>query len=183
MDSLASYVATGVVSLIVGLALRELEPKVKIVWWGAHQFLFEIPEPRRIDLLTQAITIQNIGRKSAEDVEIVHKRQPDFFKLWPALDYEESTTPAGEHVVRVKSLGPKEFFTIEFLSYATRPELQLIRSKAGQATLIPIQFQRVLPRWLRTISIGLLFIGLGFVVYWLLRAGVFILRGIGVLGG
>lgn len=181
MDTLAGYVATGVVSLLVGLALRELESKVKIVYWSPHQFLFQIPTPR-LDLFTHSITIQNIGRKAAEHVEIIHKRRPDFFKLQPALDYEESATPAGEHVVRVKSLGPKELFTIEFLSYATVPELQLIRSKAGQATSIPIQFYRVFPRWYRAILIGLFFIGLGFVIYWLLRATFFILKGLGVLG-
>ncbi len=36
MDSLTGYVATGLVMLIVGLLLRELEPKVKVVWWSPH---------------------------------------------------------------------------------------------------------------------------------------------------
>ncbi len=57
MDSLTGYVATGLVMLIVGLLLRELEPKVKVVWWSPHQFRFELPQPPNI-LLTHAITIQ-----------------------------------------------------------------------------------------------------------------------------
>lgn len=182
MDPLAGYVATGVVSLAVGLALRALEPKVKIVWWSPHQFLFQLKQPQ-VALLTHAITIQNIGRKTAEGVEIVHKSRPDFFKLQPALDYEESTTPAGEHVVRVKSLGPKEFFTIEFLSYATLPELQFIRSAAGHAQPIQIQPQRVFPRWWNALAALMFLIGVGFVVYWLLRAGLFLFKGIDALGG
>jgi hypothetical protein len=57
MDSLTGYVATGLVMLIVGLLLRELEPKVKVVWWSPHQFQFQLPQPPNI-LLTHAITIQ-----------------------------------------------------------------------------------------------------------------------------
>jgi hypothetical protein len=89
MDALATHVVTAVLSLAVGLALRVLEPKVRIVWWGAHQFLFQVPTlipdgpPQQVHLLTHALTIQNLGRKEAEWVEIVHRARPDFFKLQP----------------------------------------------------------------------------------------------------
>jgi len=180
MDTLAGYVATGVVTFVAGWALKTLEPKVKIVWWSAHQFLFQLTNPA-LALFTHAITVQNVGRKTAEAVEIVHKARPDFFKLQPALDYEEKTTPAGEHVIRVQSLGPKEFFTIEFLSYVSIPELLFIRSETGHALPIQIQPQRIFPYWLRLILNGLIFVGFGFVVYWLIRTGNFVLRGAGVL--
>jgi len=75
MDSLTGYVATGLDMLIVGLLLRELEPRVKVVWWSPHQFQFQLPQPPNI-LLTHAITIQNIGRKKAEGIEIVHTSNP-----------------------------------------------------------------------------------------------------------
>ena len=182
MDNLAAYVATGVVSLLVGLLLRSLEPKVKIVWWRSHDFLFNLAKLNPpVVLLTQAITIQNIGRKSSESIEIVHKQPPDFFKLQPALDYEEDTTPSGEHIVRVTSLGPRESFTIEFLAYVTAPTLLFVRSKEGHAQEIRIQPQRIFPRWFIAIVRLLLLIGLGFVVYWLLRVAIFILKGVGVL--
>lgn len=107
MESLGTYVATGVVSFAVGLALRALEPKVRLVWWSPHQFLFQLQLQQPVALLTHAITIQNLGRKEAKDVEVVHKTRPDFFKLQPALDHVETTTLAGEHIVRVRTLGPK----------------------------------------------------------------------------
>ncbi len=179
MDSLAGYVVTGVISLAVGIALRALEPKVKIVWWNPHQFLFNLNPT--LALFTHAMTIQNIGRKSAEGVEIGHKKRPDFFKLQPALDYEESATPSGEHIIRVKSLGPNEFFTVEFLSHTTLPELLFIRSTAGHAQFIQIQPQRVFPRWWNSFATLMFLIGLGFIIYWLLKAGIFILSGMGVI--
>jgi hypothetical protein len=32
------------------------------------------------------------------------------------LDYTESVTSDGQHVIKIASLGPKEFFSVEFLS-------------------------------------------------------------------
>lgn len=120
--------------------------------------------------MTHAITIQNIGRKTAEFVEVVHKNRPDNFALQPSLDFTESTIPTGEHVIRVKSIGPKETFTIQMLSYATLPELQYIRPEAGHAQNIAIQPQRIFPKWLNSAVTIAMVTGAGFIVYWGIRA-------------
>ncbi len=176
MDSLTGYVATGLDMLIVGLLLRELEPRVKVVWWSPHQFQFQLPQPPNI-LLTHAITIQNIGRKKAEGIEIVHTSKPSFFQLQPPLNYVESYTPQGEHIVRVDSLGQKEFFTIQFLSMLPVPQLLYIRSTAGHAQAIQTQFQRVFPKWFNLFAVSMMLIGLAFITYWILLMGIFILKG------
>lgn len=137
MEGLVGYIATGAVSLAVGLLLRSLEPKSKIVWWQSHNFRFNMREPN-LTLHTHSYTIQNLGRKLAENVEVVHRSRPDHFQLQPALDYQEVTTPNGEHILRVPNLGPKEFCSIEFLSYKTLPELLYVRSAAGHGELINI---------------------------------------------
>jgi len=193
MNPLIGYVITGVVMLVVGLLLREFEPKVKIVYWVPHTFWFNIPIPQPENpsptggtpataaLLSHAITIQNAGRKTAENVEIVLRAKPDFFKLQPPMDYVESKTPAGEHVITVKSLGHREFLTVEFLSYASHPDPLLIRSSAGPGQLIPVQTFRLFNPWLNRISSVLILTGFGFWMYWLLRVAVFILRGINII--
>jgi len=184
MDPLIGYVVAGVVSLLVGLGLRELEPKVKLVYWASHNFLFQIPTTpgtptatsqsqqqtsTQTALLTHSITVQNQGRRNTENVEIAHQRRPDFFQLQPALSYREITNPSGEHIVRVESLGPQEWFTIEFLSYATIPTLLYIRSPAGQAELIQVQGQKIYPKWVIMTAILLIGTGLGFIAFWLIR--------------
>jgi hypothetical protein len=183
VDSLWGYVATGVVSVAVGLLLRELAPKVRLVFWVPHSFVFEIPIPDNpvAHLVTHAITIQNIGRKTAQDLEIVLRRRPDFFKLQPALDYVESDTPAGEHVIRLRSLGPREFFTFEFLSWASHPEITAIRCLEGPALPITVQAFRPWSRWALLVGWGLMLTGFGFWFFWLLRVGAFILHGIGIV--
>lgn len=173
MDNLLPYLVTGIVSFAVGYALKFVEPKSRLVWWSPHNFLFELdinPGQPKLLLLTHSISIQNIGRKPAEIVEIAHKFRPDYFKLQPALDYDEDLTPAQEHIIRVPTLAPREFFTIEFLSYRSLPELLYIRSKGGPAKNIVIQAQRVFPRSIQLLSAILLLAGGGLLIYWVIRA-------------
>ena len=183
MEELVGYVATGVVMLVVGLLLRELEPKVKVVWWPAHGFTYNLSQltPPTV-LRSDAYTIQNIGRRQAEFIEVVFKSEPDHFSLYPSLNYQTSTTPSGEYVIQVTSLGPKEFYTLQILSYATLPQLLYIRSGAGHARQIPVQWARWYPRWVYWV-IGLFTIsGFGFLVYWAIQAIYFVLKGVGAVG-
>jgi hypothetical protein len=185
MDTLAGYVATGIVSLAVGLLLRELEPKVKIVCWSPHRFAFTVPQqpPQPpLNIITHAIAVRNAGRKPAENIEITHRRKPDLFQLQPPLEYEEVTLPSGEHTIRVKSLGPRELFVVQFLSNAAMPELRYIRSSAGPAQQIHLALQRRRPRWQVRALWALILIGGGFVIYWLLRIAWSLLNILGLHG-
>src|SRR6266850_5663939 len=112
MADLTGYVATGVISLAVGWLLKYIEPKSKLLYWFPHNFLFHLKN-ENVALQTNALTIQNVGRRPAENVEIVHKQRPDFFQLAPAMPFAEETTANGEHVIRVATLGPKEVFTLQ----------------------------------------------------------------------
>ncbi|MDP3025116.1 MAG: hypothetical protein Q8O10_06240 [candidate division Zixibacteria bacterium] len=183
MSDLAGYIFTGIVLLIVGYLSHYLQPKSKVVSWMHHRFLFDgvdITDPP-VTFATLAYTIQNVGRKAAEDIEIVHKSKPNFFKLEPVLNYEQCTTPSGEHVVKIPSLGPKEFFTIEYLVYRVPiPELLHIRSKDGPSAFINIQPTRIFPKWFQLAVGFFLFVGIGFSAYWLIMAVIFISKGIGI---
>jgi hypothetical protein len=207
MDSLARYVATACISGTVAILSRYLEPRIKIVFWQQHDFLYKIPmnllqgagqpplpvsggspaataaapAPALFFMRTQAVNIQNLGRKPAEWVEVVHAKRPDFFQLYPALNYTEDTTPNGEHVIRVSSLGPKEYFSIQFLSYMNPPQLLYIRSAAGQGQAIPVMPVRQYPRWANEIMRACMAIGVAFTAYWVIRACEFLLKAMGVL--
>ena len=174
---LGHYTATGIVLVLAGLLLRYLQAKTKVVYWVAHDFLFDMPNPTdanspNVLLKTHAITIQNMGGKAAESIEIAHTAKPDIFMLSPARDYEEVTTKAGHHIMRVANLGPQEFFTIEFLSYTQLPTFLYIRSKDGIAFTIPIQAQRVFSKWIQVFIGGLILAGAALLVFWLIRLAV-----------
>ena len=87
MDNLVAYIATAVISLSVGLLLMYVQPKAKLVYWSSHNFLFRlVPEGAKQEtvLQTDALTVQNLGRKPAEAVEMIMTTRPDFFQFTPA---------------------------------------------------------------------------------------------------
>lgn len=168
MDSLGGYIATIVVSLIVGYLSRFIEPRSKLVHWFPHSFFFDLKDAK-VRLQSNSLTVQNVGRQPAEDVEIIHKAKPDFFQFSPPVAFEEGDNPSGEHVLRIKALGPNEWVFLQLLSYQSVPVLQNVRWKHGQSKWVTVQPFRVWPRPLRILSNILLLVGAGTVVYWFAR--------------
>src|SRR5260370_40273361 len=123
MDTLSGYTASLCAGDIGTYLSQFLKPKIKILYWQSHNFMYTIPNnqlnpvpntapalpgppgnvaappsaPANFLLLTQSLTIQNFGRESATWVEIVHARSPDFFQLYPALIYTVNTSPTYDH--------------------------------------------------------------------------------------
>ena len=180
MENLAGYIATGVVTFIVGLLLQRAKAKAAVVYWSPHSFLFNLVE-ENVTLRTDALTVQNLGRRTAEQVELILSDRPDFLQFSPNIQYDESETPDGCFVLTVASLGAKEFFTLQVLSYSQIPQLLNLRSKAGTANQLPFQIQRAYARWVQLLVVALLVIGIGFTTYWIIHAAIFLSRSIGVL--
>jgi len=129
---------------VVTYLLTYLGPKAKLVVWFPHSFRYE-QVTQGVTIETQSYGIQNLGRKTAEGIQIVHKRRPDFFRFWPLLNYDEGFSPSGEHVLTVSSLSAKESFSLEILSHTSLPEFQYIRSKEGYAEHMQFSLQPQLP--------------------------------------
>ncbi|MBI1803245.1 MAG: hypothetical protein HY033_00455 [Ignavibacteriae bacterium] len=176
MDSYLSIFVSALFTLLVGWILRFVIPKSRLVWWVSHDFQFILPPPGGSDpsiqpfpLKTHALTIQNIGTEIAHGIEIAHRTKPDLFKLNPERIYSEPPIPSGEHLLTIPSIAPGEFITIEFLSYGVYPQLLYVRSDWGHARKIDIQPQQVMPKWAARIYQILLYAGIYFVAYWVIR--------------
>ena len=112
----------------------------------------------------------------------LHRRRPDFFQLYPSLNHTEGTTPSGEHVLRIESFSTNEFFTIQFLSYLHPPEFLYIRSTAGYMLhQCHGWLYRKYPLWVYRVLWLLVVAGADSCVYWLIRSGIFVVKGLGVL--
>ena len=172
---LVSYAGAAAVMLIVGFFLRELKQKWGLVWWNFHQFIFELDFDPPVKLLIYAITVHNVARTPARDIEIIHNTRPDYFKLEPALDYVDYVKPSGDHVLCVKSLGSKEFVTVQFLNHVTSAQLRTIKSEAGPAREIDILTQRVYRSWWSGFPALIFVITAGALTYWLVKIGIHIL--------
>lgn len=179
MEQLIGYIATGVVSLVVGLFLQRLQAKPKLLYWVPGLFMFNLKEPQ-LALRTDALTIQNDGRMPATNVEIIHRQRPDHFQFSTAISYVEEHGPDGAHIIRIPSLGSKEFVNIQLLSHVQEPVLLNVRCAEGPAQLIQVHLQRLYPKWFQ-VFVGLLMVlGFGFLLYWVGSAIIFISKSIGL---
>ena len=180
MDNFTGYIATGLVSLVVGLLLQRFQARPRLLYWFPGTFLFELKEENNINLRTDSLTVQNFGRKPAANIEIIHKTKPDHFQFSTPVSFIEENSPSGEHLIKIPSLGPKEHINIQLLSHKAPPVLLNIRSDEGPAKLIQVHFQRLLPKSVQALAGITLLIGLGFVLYWLVAAIIFLSKSIGV---
>lgn len=177
MEGLIGYIATVIASLTAGYLLTYLQPKSKLYFWAPHTFFFDIKD-KNILLLTNAITIQNLGRKAASNVEIIFNKKPDFYDFSPKINYSEKAQ-ADFFIITLQNLGPKEFTTLQMLSYETHaPVLQNIRSDGGQAKNLNFQIARVFPKWVNLGFWLVILAGLGFITFWCVNAVVFISQNI-----
>ncbi len=178
MNPIVGYVITGLVSFLVGLALQRFADKPKLQYFLPGTFTFALNYPK-IKLQTDSLTIQNGGRKSATNIEIVHKEKPDHFQFSQAIAYKEEFNPNGEHIIKIDSLGPKEFLNIQYLSHSKIPVLLRVRSDQGAAQLIQVQFQPIYSKWY-LFFVGLLMLsGLGLLLYWGFKAVSYLFKIIG----
>src|SRR5437016_4988439 len=171
MDSLASDIARIVVVVIIGLILRELAPRSRVVYWLSHNFQFTVGGG---NITTHAITVQNTGRKRAEAIQVVHASQPHLYQMWPARVHTGAMQPSGNtnvHVIEVAELGPGEWFTLEFLSAGVPPAQFLhIRSKDGYAQPVSVALHWAVPVWQNRLNTLFNLAGFGFLAYWVLKA-------------
>ena len=129
---------------------------------------------------TDALTIQNDGRMPATNVAIIHRQRPDHFQFSTAISYVEEHGPDGAHIIRIPSLGSKEFVNIQLLSHVQEPVLLNVRCAEGPAQLIQVHLQRVYPKWFQGFVGLLIILGFGFLLYWVGSAIIFVSKSIGL---
>ncbi|WP_404366783.1 hypothetical protein [Marinobacter sp.] len=168
MDPILGHVITGVVALVVGLALQRFADKPKLQYFIPGTFMFDVTDPK-VTLQTDSLTLQNAGRKAATNIELVHKERPDHFQFSQAISYSEDQNPNGEYLIKIASLGPKEFLNIQYLSHIKPPVLRRVRSDQGPAQLIQVRFQPIYPKWLTVVVAVLMLSGFGLLLYWAIK--------------
>ena len=133
MEGLAGYILTGIVSLAVGALLMRAQPKAKLVYWFPHVANFNIdadPGPP-VSFQTSALTVQNLGRRAAEDVQIILSAEPADLQMYPIIPHEEYETEDGHFVITIPRLAPQEIVTLQIVGLGYFPSLLNLRSDAG----------------------------------------------------
>ena len=180
LEKIAGYIATGLVSLIIGLVLQRWKDKPRLLYWVPGSFLFQLKSPD-VTLRTDSLTVQNTGREPATTIEIIHRSRPDHFQFSTPVSFTEVSNPSGEHIIKIESLGPKEHVNIQLMSHTNLPVLLNVRSAEGRAQLIQVQLQRLVPKPLIILLCGLMLLGFGFFLYWVAAVVIFLSKAIGLV--
>jgi hypothetical protein len=186
MDNISQYIFPGVVTLVTtvfaSLLIMYIRPKAKVRYWRPHSFLHDIPEPnnKHVFIRTEAITLQNLGRENANNIQLTFKKKPDHFSIDPPsanimTQFCKFDNDVNEYfVINIASLAPRELITVQILNFQQDLSLLVspllnVRSAAGKAECIPVQIAKVLPRWFVKLAYIIMIIGIICTIYLLVK--------------
>lgn len=139
LSEIAQQAIGGIVLLIVGYALSRLEARPRLLWYLPPEFNFVVEGTQGpIPVNTAGVVVQNTGRAKAENVEIFLSFRPLTLQIKPTQDYEQKTLEDNQHVIRLRSLAPKESVSVQVLYYDLAPRLPQIRSDTGPVKHVPV---------------------------------------------
>ena len=162
LKSIISVIITTILTAILG-HLFVGKPKVK--WGLSHGFVFNLR--KQTDnaednlIFTQSIFVKNMGRTPAQEIEVHLNFAPEHFQVWPSFDYSVSTTPQGQFVIKIATLGKGEHLTLEMVQGRfDLPNVLYVRTLEGPCPSMSIAPQPVAPDWLKAFVSALMLLGL-----------------------
>ncbi len=161
-SDIAGYGAMGIISLMVGMLLDRWRASSRVVYYiGPHHVFSMEGDTGPFSVNSQTLHIQNLGRVMAKNVEIVFLFEPPSLNFQPRLNFQESKTKQGHHVLTLQSLGPKESVEIQVLYYDDIPQPLYVRSDSGQAKLLEAWLVQRLPDWVYRVLVIAAVVGAG----------------------
>lgn len=150
--------------------------KPKLVRGVRHSFVFLIPNPLldangvqiapKQTIKTASIVVTNLGKKTANNVEVVFNWKPPFINIWPNRDFGEKELADHRYIVTFQSLSPGESVGFEILSINEElPQIVNTRCDEGVAKEVPLQSQRVFKKWQQQIFALLMLAGMSATAY------------------
>ena len=179
MNFLATYgkeIVALLVPFITWFLNVGIKARAKLIWTSPHAFTFMVQEPQRAadgsivsptsKACTASIRIVNVGRDTANKVELVFNWKPHYLNLWPVRYYEQKTDQDSRHILIFDNLAPKEEIGIEIMSInADLPALIQVRSAECLAKNVPMMWIAYVPPWRIAAARFLLLLGCSAAVY------------------
>ncbi len=161
---------SGLVAVVAAFILRWIKPKAKIIWSETHIFCYLItpddPDKLAGNLWTRSMFVQNVGKETAEGVEIIFNFKPQLFNLWPSLPHTTELIPDKRFVIRANSLAAKEWFRIELLSEHEPPDLVRVRTAStGEALKVDMVPTRMYPKPILFLIVLSMYLGAFSIIY------------------
>ncbi|MER0508963.1 hypothetical protein ABR850_05890 [Aeromonas veronii] len=183
MNFISTYgkeIVSILVPLITWFLNVGMKSKAKLIWTSPHAFTFILQEPIKNGdgevispnqkVVTASFKVINMGRETANKIELIFNWVPQYINLWPVRHYEQKTDPDGRHILIFDNLSPKEEIGIEIMSVNTDlPALLVVRSAECTATNVAVRWIQYVPAWKNNIAIFLMILGLSTSIYWLIK--------------
>lgn len=170
---------TAILSVVGGVILEKYRSRrPNLVYYLSHISDFRIStqpqqgqsqQPQQVFINTHSITVANIGRGVAHNVEVAHRPiiDPNFWwRINPDVPVEQGRTPEGGLILRFPLLHPNQQVLISYLyTYPHRIELihNYVRSAEVPGVAINVISVRPWPRWMQLAVMWLALFGLLYV--------------------
>ena len=168
----SEFVWSIILALVTASLLRVFQPKVKLVWGStsisSHRFkLREDGEP--VNIATEKLYVQNVGRKSANNVELVLSDIPTSYTLWTPREHTNAALNGGGFVIKIPSIAPGELLIIDTIDVDVRnPRLLAVNCPDVLAKWVEFLPQRQFGKLFNSVVFYLFFSGFVGTAYLLL---------------
>jgi hypothetical protein len=169
-SELVVQIAVPMATLFLGAWINrwfEKRPALTSYFGHVSAFKYTLDDGRKVDIYTHSVVLRNAGRKSANNVRLKHTTLPDF-QIVPPVVHSMVDLADGAKEILIPTMVPSEQLTISYLYFPPLTYANVnagIKSDEGFATQIPVLLQRQYPKWMSRLSVVLVLLGLGAVVY------------------
>lgn len=175
IDSIAVLVAAIVTIIGTYIVYRVYIGRVNVITYIGHvaEFVAEGQEQRH-DIYTHSIIVKNMGTRTANNVRVGHYLDPPNVKVFPPVKYWREKTPDATSEIVFPTLVPGEEVQIFYLYFPPLTANQFhAYTKCDEALGREREFilaPKLTKPWLALIW-GLILVGVGTLIYWLIRVG------------
>lgn len=170
-DEVIAVIVAALLSLVGGILIRIFTPRGKLAWGVSHQHAFYLQHLQPPTLVyTKELWIQNVGRASVENIEVILASPPNHFDIWPQRNFTRTQNPNGNLIITVDSLSRGEYFTLSMFNITLdTPPVTNVRWSGGVGQQRPMAPQQVLKPWQRRLGLALVLFGVFSLLYFLVR--------------
>lgn len=170
-EILAVFITFGLTGFTALLGqIFSAKPNVK---WAVMENSHLLPrdnDGRPFSVFTQKLWFRNVGRKVAENVEIVLNFKPQHFEVFPHLEWDTRENPDGRLIIKIERLNPRELLFVSMLnSNVDLPSVTNVRWNGGQGKQIEVWVTQKFPHWINLSALLLMLLGGATMVYVIVR--------------
>lgn len=168
--NLAVIIFSPIVALFIGAFLeKKLKEKPKLITYLSNTFAINAknPDGSNLNVFTHSIVLQNLGRKTAENIRIQHNILPAF-SIFPSVEYKQNDLPDGKKVIVIPRLVPKERIIINYLYFPPLIWKNIntsIKYNGGFAKKVEMRPTPKYSKWFERLSVFLCLIGIVSIIY------------------